>query len=66
MGLTHRARGNAAGASTLLGRGAARIAPYGDDPPYGIDVTGLVAAAEALAAEPLVVDEPPCRLRLRR
>ncbi|HEX7186689.1 MAG TPA: DUF309 domain-containing protein [Actinomycetes bacterium] len=66
VGLTHRARGNAGGASTLLGRGAARIAPYGDDPPYGIDVTGLVAAAEALAAEPLVVDEPPRRLRLRR
>src|SRR5687767_3206782 len=64
VGLTHRARGNASGASTLLGRGAARIAPYGDDPPYGIDVTGLVAAAEALAAEPLVVDEPPRRLRL--
>ncbi len=66
VGLTHRARGNAGGASTLLGRGAARIAPYGDDPPYGIDVTGLVAAAEALAAEPLVADEPPRRLRLRR
>ena len=66
VGLTHRARRNAAGASTLLGRGAARIAPYGDHPPYGIDVTGLVAAAEALAAEPLVVDEPPRRLRLRR
>ena len=66
VGLTHRARGNVGGASTLLGRGAARIAPYGDDPPYGIDVTGLVAAAEALAAEPLVVDEPPRRLRLRR
>ena len=66
VGLTHRARRNASGASTLLGRGAARIAPYGADPPSGVDVTGLVAAAEALAAEPLVADEPPRTLRLRR
>ena len=52
--------------STLLLRGAARIEPYADAPPYGIDVPGLVVAARALAAEPLVPDESPRSLRLRR
>jgi len=65
VGLTHRARGNPTGATTLLLRGARRIGPYADAPPYGIDVAGLVAAAESLAAEPPVPDEPPRSLRLR-
>ena len=45
VGLTHRARGNPAGAQTLLQRGAAHIEPYAGAPPYGIDVDGLLAAA---------------------
>jgi hypothetical protein len=65
VGLTHRARGNHAGASTLLQRGAARIGRYAGAPPYGIDVAGLVAAAHALADEPLVDGEPPRTFRLR-
>jgi hypothetical protein len=65
VGLTHRARGNATGASTLLQRGAARIEPYAGAPPYGIDVPGLVAAARSLADEPLVDGEPPRTIRLR-
>ena len=65
VGLTHRARGNPTGASTLLQRGAARIEPYADAPPYGIDVAGLVAAARSLAGEPLVDGEPPRTMRLR-
>jgi hypothetical protein len=65
VGLTHRARGNSTGATTLLLRGARRIGPYAGAPPYGIDVTGLVAAAETLASEPPVPDEPPRTLRLR-
>ncbi len=65
VGLTHRARGNATGATTLLRRGAARIRPYADAPPHGVDVAGLLAAAEALAGEPLVPDEAPRTLRLR-
>jgi hypothetical protein len=56
VGLTHRARGNQVGAATLLRRGAARIAPYADDPPYGIDVAGLVATARALADDPGLAD----------
>ncbi|QFZ22390.1 DUF309 domain-containing protein [Saccharothrix syringae] len=45
VGLTHAARGNPAGASALLGRGARNIAPFRDDPPHGVDVAGLVAWA---------------------
>jgi len=48
VGVTHLARGNPTGAATLLRRGAERIAPY-DDPPYGIDVTALVAFARETA-----------------
>ncbi|MEU7009923.1 DUF309 domain-containing protein [Streptomyces sp. NPDC046332] len=47
VGLTHAARGNAAGGARLLLRGAARIA--GQPDPYGIDVGGLVRWAETLA-----------------
>lgn len=52
VGVTHRARGNPTGASTLLQRGAARIRPYADRPPHGIDVPGLLSTAEALASDP--------------
>lgn len=62
VGLTHRARGNPTGGSTLLLRGAERIEPYAAHPPYGVDVPGLVAAARALAADPAL----PAEIRLRR
>jgi uncharacterized protein len=65
VGLTHRARGNQHGARTLLLRGAARIERYADAPPYGIDVSGLVATTRALADEPLETDEPPRTVPLR-
>ena len=48
VGLTHLARGNRTGAVTLLRRGAARIAPY-DDQPYDIDVPALVSFARRTA-----------------
>lgn len=51
VGLTHAARGNAVGAARLLRRGAARVAPYADRPPHGIDVGGLARWAEDLADE---------------
>ncbi|MEU5919727.1 DUF309 domain-containing protein [Streptomyces sp. NPDC047141] len=50
VGLTHAARGNAAGGARLLRRGADRLA--GGSPvsgAYGIDVAGLVAWARELA-----------------
>jgi hypothetical protein len=43
VGLTHVLRGNPAGAATLLQRARRRVSRYADDPPYGIDATGLVA-----------------------
>jgi predicted metal-dependent hydrolase len=50
VGLTHALRGNGTGAATLLSRGADRISGYADEPPYGIDVTGLLDWARSLAA----------------
>ncbi|MCF6746628.1 DUF309 domain-containing protein [Blastococcus sp. KM273128] len=52
VGLTHAARGNARGATTLLERGAGSIAAYAGAPPHGIDVAGLVGWAKDLAAAP--------------
>lgn len=49
VGLTHLQRGNATGAAALLRRGAERLGPFAADPPYLIDVPGLVAHATALA-----------------
>jgi hypothetical protein len=49
VGLTHVARGNGTGAAALLERGVGNIEPYRADPPYGIDVAGLVRWASALA-----------------
>jgi predicted metal-dependent hydrolase len=48
VGLTHARRGNAVGAARLLGRAADRVEAYAADPPYGVDVAGLVAWARAL------------------
>jgi uncharacterized protein len=51
VGLTHALRGNTSGAATLLERGADRVSGYVDDPPYGIDVEGLLEWARSLAAQ---------------
>jgi hypothetical protein len=66
VGLTHAARGNARGATTLLDRGAGNIAPYADRPPHGVDVAGLVRwarglAARAAAGDPLDLTAPRLR-----
>lgn len=49
VGLTHAQRGNARGSVSLLHRGAERIEPYADDPPYGIRAGDLIARATDLA-----------------
>ncbi|MEI7031818.1 DUF309 domain-containing protein [Streptomyces pratensis] len=49
VGLTHAARGNAAGGARLLRRGSAAITPYGEDPPHGVHAVGLAAWARELA-----------------
>lgn len=51
VGLTHAARGNTAGAASLLERGAASIEPFRGEPPHGIDVAGLQEWARSLAGE---------------
>ena len=48
VGLTHALRDNNVGAASLLRRGADRISGYANDPPYGIDVTGLLDWASCL------------------
>ncbi|MCA0145022.1 DUF309 domain-containing protein [Blastococcus sp. LR1] len=52
VGLTHAARGNDPGATTLLERGAGNVGPYADRRPHGVDVPGLVIWAQRLAASP--------------
>ncbi len=54
VGLTHAARGNAAGAARLVERGAGNVAPYADVPPHGLDVAGLLG----WAAGPVSADRP--------
>lgn len=54
VGLTHAARGNQAGALSLIARGAANLAGYAespDGPPHRVDVRGLLAWA-ATVTEP--------------
>lgn len=42
VGLTHAARGNAAGATALLTRATRGLAPYEGRAPHGIDIDGLL------------------------
>ena len=56
VGLTHALRGNNAGAAAVLLRGAERICGYADEPPYGIDVPGLLDWARSLAGR---LEDPP-------
>jgi len=52
VGLTHAARGNAAGAARLLDRGAGHLDAYaaGGGPAYGLDLTEIVAWVRRRAA----------------
>ncbi|GAA2632533.1 hypothetical protein GCM10010399_76090 [Dactylosporangium fulvum] len=52
VGLTHARRGNSTGAERLLQRAGERIAQYRADPPYDIDIDGLVAFCAAGAGTP--------------
>lgn len=69
VGLTHAGRGNAAGGSALLRRGAAGIAPYAPQEPHGVDVAGLIRwadeLAEQLATRPGPADVSAAAPRLR-
>jgi uncharacterized protein len=51
VGLTHAHRGNARGAVTLLRRGSARVRAFaGAGGAYGMDLAGVAAACDELAA----------------
>lgn len=60
VGLTHAMRGNTVGATTLLRRGAGRVANYSGDA-HGIDIVGVLTWAQAVAAAPTT---QPTNLRL--
>lgn len=55
VGLTHALRGNNAGAVSVLTRGADHISAYAEQPPYRIDVKGLLDWARTTAAR---LDDP--------
>lgn len=67
VGVTHAARGNTTGARNLLLRGADHIESYRDEPPFGIDVAGLLRWAQDHAAvlETGTDQLPAPRLRVR-
>jgi predicted metal-dependent hydrolase len=58
VGLTHVLRGNLTGASTLLSRGRSRLANYVDDPPYDVDVAGLLTWSDDLVEALVSRNEP--------
>lgn len=68
VGLTHVQRGNATGAVSLLRRGAENLESFSDDPPHGVAVPGVIAAATGLAdvVERDGVPETLPRIRLRQ
>lgn len=51
VGITHIQRGNTRGALTLLRRGSGRLSEHGQAAPHGIDITGLIAYADALVTD---------------
>lgn len=51
VGLTHLSRGNHRGSQTLLGRGTGAVARFAEQPPYGMDITGIVRWATELTSE---------------
>ena len=50
VGLTHVRRGNVKGAVALLDRGRARLARYPAPGPHGVDIVGIAARCDELAA----------------
>jgi hypothetical protein len=69
VGLTHARRGNAHGAVALLRRGRDRLDRYAPPGPHQVDVTGLAARCDELAARIeraglTAVQEADLRLRL--
>jgi predicted metal-dependent hydrolase len=59
VGLTHALRGNPAGATALLRRGAETITARRDDTPHGIDVAAVLRWAAEVAQDPTIDAGPP-------
>jgi uncharacterized protein len=59
VGVTHAARGNSDGSKSLLLRAAGNLSRYLENPPYGVDVSGLEAWARTAAANPSLATNPP-------
>jgi hypothetical protein len=59
VGATHAARGNEAGAESLFKRAAGNLSRYVDQPPYGVDVPGLLAWCRAAALDRTLAMKPP-------
>jgi predicted metal-dependent hydrolase len=57
VGLTHAMRGNTVGATTLLRRGAGRVANYAGDT-HGIDIERVLGWAGSLADVPTAEPRP--------
>jgi uncharacterized protein len=68
VGLTHLLRGNTVGARSLLGQGHDRIRGYEVDPPYGLDIAGLLNWSDTLvdALESGSIPQSPAVPQLRR
>jgi len=64
VGSTHAARGNRAGALSLLHRGSEAIAAYAPESPYELDITAIRAWVDDAIAQvehgvPVVLPAPP-------
>ena len=59
VGITHAQRGNPTGSRSLLLRGAESLLPWAGASPYGLDVDGLRAWAQAAAGSPDQALRPP-------
>ncbi|WP_041939593.1 MULTISPECIES: DUF309 domain-containing protein [Frankia] len=61
VGITHLARGNLRGGVAVLGRASDNLAPYAENPPHDVDVTGLRGwIADRVAAIEGAHPQPPC------
>lgn len=65
VGFTHCLRGNATGARNVLTRGRQRLVPFQSNPPYDLDIPGLLSWVDRVLAglpHPSVAPDAP-RLR---
>jgi hypothetical protein len=59
VAVTHARRGNPTGARALSQRAATALARYASNPPYAVDIAGLLRWCEAAAVDPSSASVPP-------